>query len=183
MKILFLDIDGVLNSRKTWGLYGNSCPMAKDQKFNLDPTTIRFLQLLHAKGIEIVVSSTWRLHKKLGNFKDVFGFAVKGITCSYPFKDSKRGDEIAVYLKEHPEIESYCIVDDDTDVLDDQMPNFVRTSYEDGMSYKHMVKICEVLGFSFFDLLPREEKEVEGDFSLEDLALVQNVNEVFGKNI
>jgi hypothetical protein len=165
MKILFLDIDGVLNSPKTWALYGDSSPLAKDQKFNLDPNALRFIQLLHAQGVEIVISSTWRLHENLGDFKDVLGFPVKGKTGREVSVGSVRGKEIDLWLKDHPEVEQYCIVDDDSDMLEEQMPYFVKTNYKDGLQFEHMEKICKIFGMSVFDFLFGKDKEVEEDFT------------------
>lgn len=169
MKVLFLDVDGVLNSLKTWALYGDSSPLAKDQKFNLDPTALRFIQLLHAQGVEIVISSTWRLHKNLGDFKDVLGFSVKGKTGREVSSGSVRGNEIDLWLKNHPEVEQYCIVDDDSDMLEEQLPYFVKTNYRDGLQFDHMEKICKIFGMSVFDFLSGKDKEVEEDFTITGL--------------
>ena len=39
-----------------------------------------------------------------------------------------RGKEIDAYLDEHPEIENYVIIDDDSDMEPHQLNNFVMTS-------------------------------------------------------
>lgn len=158
MKVLFLDIDGVCNSHKTWALYGHSTPVAKNCDYRLDPTVLRFLELLHKNGVQIVLSSTWRLGVTVEEAKDFINVPVLDLTCSYPFPESVRGDEIACWLKDH-EVEAYCIVDDDSDMLPEQLPFFVKTLYGDGLQYQGMLRVCEILGLELHQLLKESEKD------------------------
>ena len=50
------------------------------------------------------------------------------ITTNNPKFDFHRGKEIDLYLSEHPKVSKYVIIDDDTDMMEYQMPFFVRTS-------------------------------------------------------
>jgi hypothetical protein len=46
-----------------------------------------------------------------------------------------RGEEIDLWLHEHSEVERYAIIDDESDMLDEQMPSYFRTSFfEDGLT-------------------------------------------------
>lgn len=157
MKVLFLDIDGVCNSHKTWGLYGHSSPIAKND-YRLDPTVLRFIELLYKKNVKIVLSSTWRLEVTPEEAQKFIGVPVLDKTCVRSTPNAIRGDEIKIWLDNH-EVEAYCIVDDDSDMLEEQMPYFVKTNYNDGLQYKGMIKICEILGLDFHGLLKDEEKE------------------------
>jgi hypothetical protein len=56
-----------------------------------------------------------------------------------------RGSEIAEWLSRHPEVDRYAIVDDDSDMLPEQVPFFVQTSFETGMTDEHAAKLIEVL--------------------------------------
>ena len=43
-----------------------------------------------------------------------------------PYMESRhRGEEIKAYLEEHPEIDNWVIIDDDTDILPEQAYRFV----------------------------------------------------------
>jgi hypothetical protein len=93
------------------------------------------------------------------------GFPVKGKTGREVSVGSVRGKEIDRWLKDHPEVEQYCIVDDDSDMLEEQMPYFVKTTYKEGLQFDHMEKICKILGMNVFDFLYGKDKEVEEDFT------------------
>ena len=129
MKVLFLDIDGVLNSRKTALLHGSVFKTTEGCSEKLDPYGCLFIKRLHQHGVKIVLSSTWRggqwTEQELESF---FMFPIHSRTCWHPFKGSVRGDEIKIWLNEHPEATHYCIVDDDSDMLVEQMDCFVKLS-------------------------------------------------------
>lgn len=77
-----------------------------------------------AEGIEEVNNQVTKIHDK---------------TTKYPSKISdgkewKRGDEIQDYLDTHSDIETYAILDDDSDMLKNQLPNFFKTSWEEGIT-------------------------------------------------
>ena len=118
MKVIFLDVDGVLNDWDTSALskylwYKKSC--------------IEQLQLLVKNtGAKIVVSSTWKysdeLLSKLKNVLEEYGMFVHDVT---PDLDDKP-PEIRAYLEAHPEIEKYVVLDDD-DFFKEFGWNCVRT--------------------------------------------------------
>ena len=57
MKILFLDIDGVLNSR------AYDCRRNWNDKTNIDETRLPLVkEIVEKTGAEIVLTSTWRRH-------------------------------------------------------------------------------------------------------------------------
>ena len=53
-----------------------------------------------------------------------------------------RGEEIKQYLEEHTDIKSYVILDDDSDMLDEQLFNFVQTDGFEGITIRE-VKLCK----------------------------------------
>lgn len=56
-----------------------------------------------------------------------------------------RGEEIADWLR-NSEVDAYVILDDDRDMLDEQLPFFVRTDFEDGFNeqcFKSALKILQ----------------------------------------
>lgn len=60
-------------------------------------------------------------------------------------KDRHRGSEIKEWLDAHPEVTNYVIIDDDNDMLDEQEPHFVQTSWYDGINDYNVEKAIEIL--------------------------------------
>jgi hypothetical protein len=132
MKIIFLDIDGVLN------VIGQG-----HDRFG-QIWHIEFINnlkwIIEETGAKLVISSTWR-HSGLSIMKemwiernlpgDVIGITIDLGTYQDDngfYQSEPRGKEIEHYLKSHPEITNYVILDDDTDMLPNQLGNFVQTS-------------------------------------------------------
>jgi hypothetical protein len=147
-KIVFLDIDGVLN--------GDS-PMHRFIFIHICEKNTFFLKLWHKWDIygvrtlkvfllwillkltnaKVVLSSSWRRNyfssnntnrvkclKK--NFK-FFGIKVVGATPT--INSSERGMEILSWLSEHPEVKSFVVLDDeDFDLKETVSDYFVKTS-------------------------------------------------------
>lgn len=136
MKIFFLDVDGVFTSARTgW--------------YNWDIYSVNFIRYCcEVSGAKVVISSTWRFNNNKEFFAGIFGDHLHEDwkTDNFPSKarnmDHIRGDEIKAWLDVHPQVVDYLIIDDDSDMLDDQKENhFVQTDSIDGMMFEHMVKI------------------------------------------
>ena len=122
MKILFLDIDGVLNCSRTterWqGLVGIDAKLAA-----------RLSKLQQETGAGVVVSSTWRLSRNWRSALRRNG--VTGIIGKTPdLPGHSRGEEIDAWLREHPFVRTYAILDDAADMLSHH-PLF-KTSFSKG---------------------------------------------------
>jgi hypothetical protein len=131
MKVIFLDIDGVLNV----------IPQGHDAFGGIFHSDFveNLKRIIDETGAKIVISSSWR-HSGLQKMLDMWEFRnlpgeVIGVTPDlYRFLDFEgertmvRGDEIQAVLNIHPEITHYVILDDDTDMLKHQLGNFVQTS-------------------------------------------------------
>jgi len=122
MKIIFLDIDGVLNVIPQ----GHDKYGAKFHKHFED----NLKHIIEKTGAKIVISSTWRFGG-LQEMKDMWkdrnlSGEIIGIT-PYTLEYRKRGEEIKEWLDNNP-TEKYVIIDDDTDMLPEQKNNFVKTS-------------------------------------------------------
>jgi hypothetical protein len=110
MKVIFLDIDGVLNSTRT----------SNPRKFPyvVDPPLLtRLNRLLERTGAQVVLSSTWRL--------DPIGI-LAAKHWGVPFFDicpdmpgCARSSEIIAWLTKHPDVQRFAIIDDEDDELDD----------------------------------------------------------------
>ncbi len=158
MKLLFLDIDGVLATRQEL-MKG----LLEDRSHDFNPDAINYLnRLCKETDCSIVISSTWRLGKDIDALRKIFlrrGFVypekIIGKTLSWLAgprdHEFSRGEEIEVYLHEatmQAIIQTYCIVDDDSDMLVHQLPYFVKTEFETGLQKEHYEKIIEILGRS-----------------------------------
>ena len=111
MKVIFLDVDGVLNSwntktRNPLGFIGvdeDKCQLLRE--------------IVQATGAVIVLSSSWRYHPEaLPYLWDACGPKITCIGETPPIWDAPRGDEIAQWLKEHPEVDKFVILDDRLDM-------------------------------------------------------------------
>lgn len=137
MKVLFLDIDGVVNCKNTTqrhkGLIG------------IDPYLALLVGRIHlgVENLKIVLSSSWR------NFPDgkkEVERCVLPIFDVTPISDGiLRGEEIKEWLSKHPEVEKYAILDDDNDMLTEQLPNFFQTTWEEGLTQEIVDKVINHL--------------------------------------
>ncbi|HXP50984.1 MAG TPA: HAD domain-containing protein [Bacteroidia bacterium] len=148
MKVLFLDIDGVINSNRTcyaFGGYPHELDPASMKMF--DPVAIRLIQLLcEETGAVVVLSSTWRMHFTCEEIGKAFGLPVLDKTIVLNDRDRIRGDEIKEWLDRHPEVTKYANVDDNSDMLADQLFCFVKTDDRDGLSLDNYLSLKFLLG-------------------------------------
>jgi Swiss Army Knife RNA repair-like protein len=137
MKLLFLDIDGVLNCKMTterWnGLMGIDRRLAS-----------MFLEWLSGKDVGIVLSSTWRLYDDTKEHLAVAGLSWIGQT---PDLRAIRGYEIAQFLNETPGVGAYAILDDCSDMLPEQLPFLVQTNHVHGLRRRNFAKLNRILGY------------------------------------
>lgn len=143
MKILFLDIDGVVNSVRSATAQGGY-PWAVDEPSMrlFDPVAIALIKkLCDETETKIVLSSTWRMMFDAVQFGKKLGLPIIDKT---PVMGSARGQEIKAWLvlNEHPK---YAIVDDDEDMLEEQKAFFVRTDSYEGLSYRDYLQLKTLL--------------------------------------
>lgn len=160
MKILFLDIDGVLNSYRSIAAgykLQNCTSLMREMQLGIaksagfDPTAVNLLKhAQHDIGFKIVISSTWRFSCNINHFHQIFDLydwdTTSIIIDITPSTDTIRGDEIALWLRNNPEIESYVILDDSTDFLKEQIENCVFTKFEEGLTYATFTEIYRKFG-------------------------------------
>jgi hypothetical protein len=154
VKVLFLDIDGVLNSTRTCVAFGGY-PMELEHIGAFDQVAIRLLQrFCDSSGVQIVLSSAWRLYNTPDEVGSALGLPIIDRT---PYNNGRaRGTEIQDWLDAHPEVEAYAIVDDDSDMMTKQLPYFVKTNGHEGMTWECFSKLCEILGNSPYSGEPRD---------------------------
>lgn len=158
MKVIFLDVDGVLNSTEDMMAYLERT--GKKSAGLYEEVELRALKLLKEivdkTGAEIVVSSSWRYgwtnkHLELGGelltkLKDRLGDVGLRIIGTTPILHcTDRGDEIRDWLERHPEVESFVILDDDSDMCEFTETNLVKTTNSRGLREEHVIKAIEIL--------------------------------------
>lgn len=162
IKVIFLDIDGVLNN-------------AMDSDYHEAPDDDKFKQvhLLHSKrcvgllnklieetNAKIVVSSTWRLGQTDESMESTLrcigikgGYLGMTKDLRYEQPDTFRGNEILRWVKDNKGIigkdyydfRSYVILDDDSDMLLWQKENYVNCDPEIGMTERTVFKAKSIL--------------------------------------
>ena len=155
MRVIFLDIDGVLNSSRTAVAFG------KDWLRKFDPVSVQMLhRVVSNADAKIVISSTWRLFDgwreviigsliEAGWPTDNTGSIIYSRTTTDTDEwilntEKSRGEEIAEWLDEHPEFIDYIIIDDDNDMLDSQLSRFIHCDRDIGFGYKQWQQIKEI---------------------------------------
>lgn len=154
MKVLFLDVDGVLNHRGVFVPGNGALPLCKK-------CVERLTRMVEKTSASIVLSSTWRLGgeqsthvQKLKNAGVLDHAHDDWRTIDMPIDDDsiiipysqRRGAEIAEWLGRHPEVSVYAIVDDDSDMLPEHLPFFVQTTFDTGLQDAHVEQIVSILG-------------------------------------
>ena len=165
MNVIFLDFDGVVNNL-VWfedenrGLIYNynkyititdACGGKRHIPIVNDFQAMCWLnQLCKGRDIEIVVTSTWRLHHdyvlalRKGGLAEKVG--IFGCTDCIHTEDyyRDRGREINKFLEEHPDIQNYLILDDEDCFFDEQKPFFVKCEHN-GFNYPEYKKAIDII--------------------------------------
>lgn len=151
MKIVFLDIDGVLNHIEMAYI---------DHRFpSIDPKAMdRLNMIINETGAKVVISSTWRKRHSVRTFQQLFnskGFTGEVIdrtpseqtgsrngAPSMPY--GPRGDQIQAWLSFEKGVEAFVILDDDSD-MSEVSDRLVQTSYSTGLLNQHVSDAVSML--------------------------------------
>lgn len=136
IRVIFLDIDGVLNN------------FYSPQETQIDEFRVEYLKrIIDATGAKVVLTSSLRkswntkdfsltptasdLRKKQNELFGKYGIKIYGIT---PLDSGDTQECIYAWLKMHPEVESFVVIDDETITCKDFIgTKLIKTSYlEDG---------------------------------------------------
>ena len=156
MKIIFLDIDGVLN-HDDWYVSPefSALSTADDVELDVDPKcTQRLIEICEKCDAKIVISSSWRINmysaaKRLERGGLPIELVIDG-TPDFTFLcikniDISRGDEIAIYLEKHPEISNYVIIDDAVNFHENQLQHFVHINAKHGLTEEKKQEAINIL--------------------------------------
>lgn len=150
MKVIFLDIDGVLNS---WDDYNNRCKNLKKEERptfgDIEERSLMLLkELIEATNAKVVLSSSWRksifLTSEVYKALSTMGIELYDITPILP--SGNRADEIKDWLKDK-EIESFVILDDDSFEFkgNELCKHLVKTTMNSGLQKEHVEKAIRIL--------------------------------------
>jgi hypothetical protein len=136
IKVIFLDIDGVLNS-------------AQD-RFSYTIETDKHLQLLKQlvdkTNARIVLSSSWRLVDSclFQVIKRLEDFNMKLLDVTWKRMKGPRGEEIRDWLSKH-DVKSFVILDDEADMCEYTKTKLVQTDPMIGLVEKDVDKAIAIL--------------------------------------
>lgn len=137
MKVLFLDIDGVLNHEKTRErclfYTGVDKVLAK-----------RLTDWLEGKDVKIVLSSTWRRFPEMHDHLKENGIEWIDVTPHFP--NQERGDEIDHWLFCNPAAMEFAVLDDSSDMTA-VITNFVQTNPDVGLTDENLKQVGKLLGY------------------------------------
>jgi len=162
MKVIFLDIDGVLNNWQSMH-EGNWVNEIDWTNWDTD-ALVRLSSIATETGAKIVISSTWR--KIIGTsiewwneqfFEAAAPLECVGITGSA--RNGFRGREVADWVENCPGLTAYVILDDDSDFYEWQ-PR-VHTPGQFGLLDEHITEAVRLLnGGEFTPIQCMEELNV-----------------------
>lgn len=154
MKVIFLDIDGVLNSRRY------DARRDRDALTNIDETRLPLVRkIVDATGAKIVLSSSWRLDWEIDpalcredgvyiNEKFAkYGLKIYGKT-PYLGICAERREEVKKWIADcTEELENFVIIDDYRFGWGELADNFVKTNpnFGLGLEEEHVQRAIEIL--------------------------------------
>ena len=153
MKVIFLDIDGVLNSDEYFEKI-NSLNVNGIEK-EVDVKKIELLkQAIDETGAKVVLSSSWRYTKNAEDLKELLLKYNIYVDSTPLLGSNKRGLEIMQWVQMHQDVENYVILDDEIfDTYDEELKNnLIKISDGNGINFgagllqKDVEKIIEKLG-------------------------------------
>jgi hypothetical protein len=140
LRVIFLDIDGVLVNQR-------SLAHASGMRAKADAGCVAVLNHIVARtNASIVVSSTWRmggLHFVKKTLR-LWGVSGRVIDRTPQLRSVERGEEIAAWLSDVTDIESFVILDDDDDMLH-LSGNLVQTEFAKGLTVQDAERAIAIL--------------------------------------
>jgi hypothetical protein len=156
--VIFLDIDGVMNSGRNMHAQGGKA-------LPFDREAVRALEkILVETNARIVISSTWRINRTIDQLNQIFEqeglpdwivdttplyvdendkiTTKSGVTL---YRADARGKEICAYLEKNPDAANYVVIDDDSDMDGVDQTRFFQTDFMQGLTLAMAEEIIERL--------------------------------------
>ena len=146
--LIFLDFDGVLNSKAHARHLGVFVRGVADLPliYRFDRRAVRLLnELISLTGARVVISSWWRRRYTTRQIEEALkqcGF-VGEIVGSTPVLNAPRGREIQIYLLASRHRGRYVIFDDNH--IEGHKPHFIQTTKELGLQPEHIQRAAYLL--------------------------------------
>ncbi|MFA5024197.1 MAG: HAD domain-containing protein [Patescibacteria group bacterium] len=145
MKVVFLDIDGVLVSFASMHLPNEILPLSMQPVDAFDEKCVgRLKNILDKTGAKIVLTSSWRklfdIAEMIEHFKN---HGIVGIIDCTASLNDHRGKEIQLWLDEN-KVDKFVILDDDDDMLH-LSSDLVKTNWKLGLEDNDMELAIEML--------------------------------------
>lgn len=147
-KVIFLDVDGVLNSASFFKRMKKEGKNMHDKYNQLDPIRISYLkELVDSSSADIVLSSSWRkipcLETALSETLEKVGLSISDKT-EY-ISGAERGDEIQEWLNRHPEYTNFVVLDDDSDMTAVRDHHVQTCWFDCGLTMSHVEQALKIL--------------------------------------
>ena len=152
MNVIFLDVDGVLNSWQYDHFYRTA------QDGNIDETRLPILKhLVEMSNAKIILSSSWRKHwSKDKSLCDSIGMALENLFSEYQLSifdktselpNNNRAEEIKIWLNQNKSVTHFVIIDDMRFGWLDLEEYVVNTNYRigRGLEEKHICEAVRIL--------------------------------------
>ncbi len=141
--VIFLDIDGVLNTRGF--LEGREESEWSEQ---IDPRAVARLDALARRsGAKVVISSSWRCYLPVARIEEILraqGFTGE-ILGATPRRPPSRGTEIQAWIDAEAEEVVGLVILDDVPEMEHLTPHFVQTTFEEGLLDGHVEEALVIL--------------------------------------
>lgn len=159
MNIIFLDIDGVLNSiDKLIEVYKKTGRPHSGSLYPFDEKCLKNLQLLVTEtNSKIVITSTWRRDKQCMNvlLNTLDNYNLKSEVIGYtPILYETRENEIKKYLSKLNELPNFVIIDDIVE-MGELSQYLIVTSPQTGLTEENVQEAIKALKFK--DKLKKEK--------------------------
>lgn len=127
MKVIFLDINGVMDEGSTSSL-----------RKALHPKHMAVLnEVVRASGADVVLASAYRMVHSVSDIRGIFKAAgFEGKVVGKTPMGMGRDAEIQTYLNEHPNIEAFVILDDASDL--GVLTSKLVCTYPNGLESHHV---------------------------------------------
>ncbi len=147
MKVIFLDVDGVLNSDEYFDKIRNLDIQGIEREIDIEKIKL-LKKAIDETGAKVVLCSSWRYTTNAQHLKELlsnYGIYVD----TTPFLENKRGLEIKQWLSDNENVEDFVILDDE-----------IFDSYDQEL-IKKLIKISNGNGRNFGEgLLIRDVDEI-----------------------
>lgn len=146
IKVIFLDVDGVLNSKRTIRMTKNGCVFVGVRQVK------NLRRIVRETGAKVVLSSDWRYGRIDARCNEDF-LELKRELAKYgiEFHDytpetfsGHRGEEIHAWLTGHPEVSNFVILDDRQDI-EPHKDHWVQTCMSRGLGKEETEAAIQLL--------------------------------------